>query len=595
MLIPELVLHPQNSGVAPGLRSGGCGWPPPWEFWSCGGSFLQWTGQGEGGSVAFLYGVSLVFQAAEPLGDWFRSRLQSRWPALISCAAAVAAGLCQLGLLLGGAGVRWFALAHGTRGRRGSAPSLILAYSRGSGKRPLRWDSATARTLWNQGRHFLLSGLLVALYGQTDRLMLRSMAGRPLWACTEPPGPSSALWIFVPAALVETARPLLLARFRQDPAGFRQGWPALYGLLWYGSCLAALVICLLSRPLLLLLYGQAYCPAWGILCVAAWRPAFSCLGIARSIFWQRIASSGMRSTWLPLERQSIWFLNLLLIPLWGPLGAALATLLAQAVANVGMNFSHPTPPGKTAASFCRGCGPIFCASFWRRVKKQIHGRRPPHTRELLRAIIRRLHWVLLAAILGGMFGFLSVPVLVARLNTPPQAPSMSPSPAASLPIPDRLRGPHRRSKAGQDLLGSPGNDRVLDLAAQQLARTAPQRTCGLWSPHPAWGGHGSPLYFCLPTETLRLPRSLPTPSWTPPRLEILRIVHRKDRGSRPGRSAGSTGCPYPWHAAALAACITGFSAGLAAALAEIPGEAQAHSPLRRRVYVDHGGDGGRAD
>ena len=46
--------------------------------------------------------ASLVFQAAEPLGDWFRSRLQSCWPALISCAAAVAAGLCQLGLLLGG-------------------------------------------------------------------------------------------------------------------------------------------------------------------------------------------------------------------------------------------------------------------------------------------------------------------------------------------------------------------------------------------------------------------------------------------------------------------------------------------------------------
>ena len=112
VLIPELVLHPQNSGVALGSALGmrlaaSLGVLVLWGF------LLQWTGQGEGGSVAFLYGVSLVFQAAEPLGDWFRSRLQSRWPALISCAAAVAAGLCQLGLLLGGAGIRWFALAHG--------------------------------------------------------------------------------------------------------------------------------------------------------------------------------------------------------------------------------------------------------------------------------------------------------------------------------------------------------------------------------------------------------------------------------------------------------------------------------------------------
>ena len=146
----------------------------------------------------------------------------------------------------------------------------------------------------------------MALYGQTDRLMLRSMAGEAAVGLYGAAGSISALWIFVPAALVETARPLLLARFRQDPAGFRQGLAALYGLLWYGSCLAALVICLLSRPLLLLLYGQAYCPAWGILCVAAWRP--SPAWASREVFfWQRIASSGMRSTWLPLERQSIWF------------------------------------------------------------------------------------------------------------------------------------------------------------------------------------------------------------------------------------------------------------------------------------------------
>lgn len=106
-----------------------------------------------------------------------------------------------------------------------AVPLLILAYSRSSGKQPLRWDSATARTLWNQGRHFLLSGLLVALYGQTDRLMLRSMAGEAAVGLYGAAGSISALWIFVPAALVETARPLLLARFRRDLPAFVRGWP----------------------------------------------------------------------------------------------------------------------------------------------------------------------------------------------------------------------------------------------------------------------------------------------------------------------------------------------------------------------------------
>ena len=377
VLIPELVLHPQNSGVALGSALGmrlaaSLGVLVLWGF------LLQWTGQGEGGSVAFLYGVSLVFQAAEPLGDWFRSRLQSRWPALISCAAAVAAGLCQLGLLLGGAGIRWFALAHGLEAAV-AVPLLILAYSRSSGKQPLRWDSATARTLWNQGRHFLLSGLLVALYGQTDRLMLRSMAGEAAVGLYGAAGSISALWIFVPAALVETARPLLLARFRQDPAGFRQGLAALYGLLWYGSCLAALVICLLSRPLLLLLYGQAYCPAWGILCVAAWRPAFSCLGIARSIFLAAHRQFRYEKYLAAAGAAVNLVLNLLLIPLWGPLGAALATLLAQAVANVGMNFLIPPLRENSRLLLQRMRPHILRFLLAARKRRQIHGRRPPHT------------------------------------------------------------------------------------------------------------------------------------------------------------------------------------------------------------------------
>ena len=48
-------------------------------------------------------------------------------------------------------------------------------------------------------------------------------------------------------------------------------------------------------------------------------------------------------------------------------------------------------------------------------------------------------------------------------------------------------------------------------------------------------------------------------------------------------------------AAALAACITGFSAGLAAALAGFREKRKRIARLRRRVYVDHGVTEGRAD
>ena len=78
--------------------------------------------------------------------------------------------------------------------------------------------------------------------------------------------------------------------------------------------------------------------------------------------------------------------------------------------------------------------------------------------------------------------------------------------------------------------------------------------------------------------------------------EILRIVHTGrievvDRAVLPVQPDA----PTPWQAAALAACITGFSAGLAAALAGFREKRKRIARLRRRVYVDHGVTEGRAD
>ena len=75
---------------------------------------------------------------------------------------------------------------------------------------------------------------------------------------------------------------------------------------------------------------------------------------------------------------------------------------------------------------------------------------------------------------------------------------MSPSPAASLPIQDRLRGLTAAQKAGQDLLGSLESDRVLDLAAQQLAPDCTAEDLRPMVSTSCLGDTGSPLYFCLP-------------------------------------------------------------------------------------------------
>ncbi|RME68985.1 MAG: hypothetical protein D6781_09675 [Verrucomicrobia bacterium] len=88
-------------------------------------------------------------------------------------------------------------------------------------------------------------------------------------------------------------------------------------------------------------YGQAYEPAGGILMVHAWAGLFVFLGVARS---QWLVVEGMtRFTLLATILGAVvnLLLNLVLIPPFGGLGAAFATVVSYAVSAVGTSFLLP--------------------------------------------------------------------------------------------------------------------------------------------------------------------------------------------------------------------------------------------------------------
>ena len=338
VLVPELVRCPRNGGAVVGsavvmrlvASLGAVG--------LCAlGTWLDSPAQGNA-VIVLLYSISLIPAALEPLGDWFRAELRTAVPAVAACVAAAGAGLCQVGLLRAGMGAGWFALAHSLEAL---GAGLLLAYRRGPHRRLLRWDGERGRALFKKSRHYIFSGFLVALYGRVDRLILQKMLGQEAVGLYAVAASVSTMWTLVPAALVEAARPAILSRRDRSPDDFRQGLARLYSLIWYGSCLAAAGICLLSRPLLLFLYGEAYLPAWPALCICAWCPAFSYLGTARSIFLAAHNDYRYEKYVAGIGVASNLIFHGVLTTRWGIWGAALAALLTQAVTNVGAGCCIP--------------------------------------------------------------------------------------------------------------------------------------------------------------------------------------------------------------------------------------------------------------
>ena len=291
--------------------------------------------------VVFIYSISLTFQCFDTINSWFQANLESKVTASASAAGYTISALYKAFLLITHKDVRWFAAAHAVE-YAFVAILLLICYRRSRHRlSPIRFNGKVGFGLLSQSYHFIISGMMIALYGQMDRVMLKSMVNTEAVGHYSCASTISSFWAFVLVAIIDAAKPMILAKYNENKAAFERGLIRLYGAIIYLSALATLGLSLLSKPLILIMFGQEYMPARGALCILSCGTAFAYLGVARSIwlvpqgkqkFAKYIAACGATGNLI---------LNLLLIPKLGIIGASMATVATQIFNNFILGFLMP--------------------------------------------------------------------------------------------------------------------------------------------------------------------------------------------------------------------------------------------------------------
>lgn len=288
--------------------------------------------------VVLIYSTTLIFQCFDTINYWYQAHLNSKTAAVIAAVGYTAASVYKIILLIAQKNVLWFAASHVVEYALVGV-LLIISYCRDSGdNQKLRFSWRTGKGILSQSYHFILSGLMVAVYGQMDRIMLKSMLNEAAVGFYSAAAAVTTMWPFVLAAIIDSAKPVILAQYAVSEERFEKYLTRLYGAIVYVSVAVAVVITLLSKYIILILYGEAYLEAQSALCILCWDTAFSYLGVARSTwlvpqkkqkYEKYIAASGAVCNLI---------LNAVLIPVWGVSGAAVATLLTQIFTNAIVGF-----------------------------------------------------------------------------------------------------------------------------------------------------------------------------------------------------------------------------------------------------------------
>lgn len=277
--------------------------------------------------VAALSSIGLLFQIFDVFNQWFQYQLKSKYYAVATVIAYIAASAYKIVLLITGKSVAWFALATSVD-YIVIAIFLLLAYKKNNGPK-LSFSMHKAKQLLSASSSFIISGLMVSIYAYTDRLMLKQMLDEAAAGYYSLAFSLSTFWEFILIAVMDSMYPSIINAYNVDRERFDRKNRQLYAMVIYISLFASILICIFGRLIVEVLYGAEYLPTVQPLRIVVWYTTFSYLGAARNA-WVVSENKQKYLKYLYVSAAAVnVVLNLVFIPLWGASGAALASLITQ--------------------------------------------------------------------------------------------------------------------------------------------------------------------------------------------------------------------------------------------------------------------------
>jgi len=277
-----------------------------------------------------VFGFMMVLKATDVIKYWFESQVESKYTAWIEIGAFSLFSFIRVALILAQASIMAFVWAAVVELALASI-SLMAMYVWRVGKLTawrVRYQQAAA--MLKNSWPLILSGMAISVYMRIDQVMLGQMLGDRSVGIYSAAVRISELWYFIPGVIVSSAFPTIIEAKKKSEALYNQRLQKLYVIMVWLALAVALPMTLASKWIVTALFGPLYAEAGGVLAIHIWTGIFVFLGIASSN-WFLIENLQKLSLYRTIAGAVInIILNIFLIPSYGAIGAAMATVVAQA-------------------------------------------------------------------------------------------------------------------------------------------------------------------------------------------------------------------------------------------------------------------------
>ena len=287
--------------------------------------------------LVLIYSTSLILSTLNVIRNYFTSIVLNEYVVKTEIIRTLAGAAIKIILLYFHFPVIWFIAASAFDFVLIASGYLISYKNKVGNIFDWKYDGKIAKLLMRESFPLLLSGTAIIIYQKIDQVMIGNMIGNSAVGQFAVASKITELAIFIPMVIAQTVTPILVKTHQENTNSYIKNRLRFMDMMIWIAFGMAFLLFVTAGPAIKFLFGYKYYDAIPVLQIMAWKTIFVALFVSSG---QLIIIENIQK-FAALRNIFGCFisvlLNLLLIPKFGIVGSAVATILTMSFTGY---FSH---------------------------------------------------------------------------------------------------------------------------------------------------------------------------------------------------------------------------------------------------------------
>lgn len=288
--------------------------------------------------VILIISIGFIFQSINVIDFFYQSKVLSKYVVIARNSAFILSSILKVYFIVYEYNVVYFAISNIVDMFLASVFLVIIYTKTGHEIQQWRFSKKIAVRLLKFSWPLAISVFFISIHMKIDQVMLGNMLNTEQVGIYSVAVRLAEAWYFIPAIIVNTLMPYFVNLRETNQELYHYRLMQLYSLMFWMGASVGVFIMFFGEDIIRLLFGEPYVGGYEALVFNIWSGIFISQAVARGIWMisEDLQKYRLYGNIITVNLNVIT--NLILIPKIGIAGAAIATLLTQALGTWVLSF-----------------------------------------------------------------------------------------------------------------------------------------------------------------------------------------------------------------------------------------------------------------